>query len=112
MIRRPDMRRYRWVAVLAIVVAVAMTALGLVFVGWYLFEAIRVYDQADRSMLFWLLPFAMLGFAVMLLGAALGWAGWRARRGDANAQQLSAIGLKIIAIVVVVLVAGMLLRAA
>lgn len=105
------MRQRSWIPVLAIAVAAGITAIGLYFAGLYAVGAVRVYDQADRSMLFWLLPFAVLGSAVMLLGAALGWTGWRASRGDAHAQKLSAIGLKIIAIVAVLLLAGMLVQA-
>lgn len=111
---RPNNLGLRITTALALVAGVAITGVGLFLVGIYAVEAWRAIGQPDSSMLFWMLPILFLGSMISVLGALLGWVGWRARRGDRQFQALAAKAVKtlavILAIVVPLLIVGSLLQ--
>lgn len=52
-------------------VAIVLVAVGLLSVGIYAFNVLAVLDQADQSMVFWLLPFLLFGLAAAGNGVVL-----------------------------------------
>ncbi|WP_376695539.1 hypothetical protein [Wenzhouxiangella sp. EGI_FJ10305] len=52
-------------------VAIGLVMIGLLAVGVYAFNVLAVLDQADQSMVFWLLPFLLFGLAAVGNGVVL-----------------------------------------
>lgn len=52
-------------------VAIGLVVIGLLGVGVYAFSVLPVLDQADQSMVFWLLPFLLFGLAAVGNGVVL-----------------------------------------
>jgi hypothetical protein len=52
----------------AIIAGLLLVLTGIVAIGFYILTVIESLDQADKSGIFWLLPFAFIGIFLLLLG--------------------------------------------
>ena len=87
-----------------------MVLLGLTLGGLYAFEVVQSASGADRSMIFWALPVAMIGCLLVLMGAVLIWLARRAAGGDREVLSIVRILLVTIAVVAALILAGALLQ--
>jgi hypothetical protein len=91
-----------WVPVLTIVAGAVMAVSGLLLIGFYLHSVVVSLGQPDRSAIFWFLPIAMIGVALVAGGGALVALGVRARGGNGGTRVRARNGLAIAVFVAVV----------
>lgn len=98
------MNKQKFISIATLVSGIVLIISGLFSTGFYISAVFESIYIADKSAIFWFIPFLMIGFIIVVVGFFFSLVGYRSLRGDERAVKESKYMMISILILILLLI--------